>query len=331
VPCRRDPVDSPDVLGPVVYGPAVPMGDPLDPALVSILLSPWARVFAFAWGAIWGSFANVVIYRVPREMSVVKPRSRCGACETPISAWDNIPILSYLLLRGRCRKCGEPFAVRYLMVEVLCGVLSFALWIQVVHVPLLRADSTNLVAWFLWVAFGIALVIVTFTDLDQWIIPDVVVKPMAVVGLLCAAYDERWLGVPLLEAATAGIGGWAVFVGIRWVYLRFRGIEALGLGDAKLLLMVGAFTGMPGVAWCVGAGAIQGLLVSVPMLVLGRRVANVDLKDAHGDDPELAEPAGPGVVGHRVPFGPFLALAALEYALLRGSIDGMLHALLGGG
>jgi leader peptidase (prepilin peptidase) / N-methyltransferase len=317
------------VLGPVIYGPAVPVGDPLDPVLASLLLSPWARVFAFAWGAIWGSFANVVIHRVPREMSLVRPRSRCEACKTPIAAWDNIPILSYLLLRGRCRKCGEPFAVRYLMVEVLCGVLTFALWIQIVHVPLLRAHSPALVAWLLWGAFAIALVIVTFTDLDRWIIPDVVVKPMAALGLVCALVDERWLGVPPLEAATAGIGGWAVFVGIGWLYKRFRDIDALGEGDAKLLLMVGAFTGMPGIAWCVGAGAIQGLIVSVPMLLLGRRVANVELSEAHGDDPQL-RPAGSGVMGQRVPFGPFLALAALEYALLRGSIDGALARLLGG-
>lgn len=318
------------MLGPVLFGPAIPVGEPLDPALASILLSPWARIFAFFWGAIWGSFANVVIYRVPRGMSVLRPRSRCGACETPIPAWHNVPILSYVLLRGRCRACGEPFAVRYLMVEVLCGVLSFALWIQIVHVPLLRAHTPELVAWFLWVAFGIALVIVTFTDLDQWIIPDVVVLPMAVVGFVAAAIEPTWLSVSLVEAASAGIGGWALFVGIRWLYMRVRGIEALGLGDAKLLLMVGAFTGMPGIVWCVGAGAIQGLLVSVPMLLLGRRVANVELSEAHGDDPELAEPAGTGVVGHRVPFGPFLALAALEYALLRGSIDGALYGLLGG-
>jgi leader peptidase (prepilin peptidase)/N-methyltransferase len=317
------------VLAPVIFGPAVPMGDPLDPALAAVLLSPWARVLAFAWGAIWGSFANVIIYRVPREMSIVRPRSRCGACETPIAAWDNIPILSYLLLRGRCRHCGEPFALRYLMVEVLCGVLSFALYIQIVHLPLLLGHDVNVVPWLLWLMFGIALVIVTFTDLDQWIIPDVVVLPMAALGLLVAAFDDRILGVPLSEAAIAAAGGWATFTGIRWVYRRWRGIDALGPGDAKLLLMVGAFTGMPGLAWCVGAGAIQGLLVSIPLLLLGRRVANVDLADAHGDDPELAEPAAAGVMGKRVPFGPFLALAALEYALLGRAIDQAIMRMLG--
>lgn len=318
-----------DVLAPVIYGPAAPSGDPFDPALAFLLLSPWARIAAFVWGALWGSFANVVIYRVPRDMSIIRPRSRCGACQTPVAAWDNIPILSYLLLRGRCRHCGEPFAVRYLMVEVLGGILSFALWIQVVHVPLLQGGPPPLVSWLLWFSFGLALIIVTFTDLDQWIIPDVVVLPMAVVGLLAAAIDERWLGVPITEAAVAAGAAWGVFVGIRWLYLKVRGIEALGLGDAKLLLMVGAFTGVPGVAWCVGAGAIQGLLVSVPLLLLGRKVANVELHEAHGDDPELAEPAGPGVTGHRVPFGPFLALAALEYALLHEHIDAMVARWVG--
>jgi leader peptidase (prepilin peptidase)/N-methyltransferase len=316
---------------PAVFGPGIPSPVAVDPALVMILLSPWAKIFAFAWGAIWGSFANVVIYRVPRGMSVATPRSRCGGCQTPIAAWDNIPLLSFLLLRGRCRHCGEPFALRYLMVEALAGILSFALYIQLVEVPLVAGGGPGIVAWLAWFAFGLALMIVTYTDLDQWIIPDVVVLPMALFGVGMAAIDSTWLGVPLAESLTAALTGWGVFVGIRWVYLRFRGIEALGLGDAKLLLMVGAFCGMPGLAWCIGAGAIQGLLISIPMLLLGRNVANTSLEEAHGDDPEIAEDDDAGVTGHRVPFGPFLALAALEYVLLRDTIDGGIAWLAGVG
>lgn len=316
-------------FAPAVFGPGLPPTEHVDPALVAILLAPWAKVVAFLWGAIWGSFANVVIYRVPRGMSVTRPRSRCGGCERPIAAWDNIPILSFLLLRGRCRHCGEAFALRYLVVEALAGVLSFALYIQLVQVPLVAGGGPGIVAWFAWFAFGLSLLIVTYTDLDQWIIPDVVVLPMALCGVVLAAVDSSWLGVPLAESLTAAIAGWGVFVGIRWLYLRFRGIEALGLGDAKLLLMVGAFCGMPGLAWCIGAGAIQGLLVSVPMLWLGRDVANTSLHDAHGDDPEIAEDVGEGVTGRRVPFGPFLALAAMEYVLLREHIDGAIAWLAG--
>ncbi len=303
----------------------------LDPA-VAIVLSPWARIFAFMWGALWASFGNVVIYRLPLDMSVVRPRSRCGGCETPIAAWDNIPIVSYLLLRGRCRHCGEPFALRYLAVEVIGGVLAFALYLQVVHVPLLTGGSdliTPLVSWLLVFWFGLALVVITFIDLDAWIIPDEIVLPMAVLGIAVAWLWPELLGVPGLEATLAGVAGYSLFAGIRLLYLKVRGIEALGLGDAKLLLMVGAFQGLPGLVWCIGAGAVQGLLISVPMLLLGRTVANSDLHEVHGDGPELGEDDPDGaVVGQRVPFGPFLALAAMEYVLLRPTLDDLLQRLV---
>lgn len=302
----------------------------VDPFLLKVLLSPWAGVVAFVWGAMWGSFANVVIHRVPQGLSVLRPRSRCPACETPIAGYDNIPVLSYLLLRGRCRKCGEPFALRYLMVELLAGVLSFALYMKVVHVPLVEGSGPSLVPWFLWLTFGLSLLIITYIDLDFWIIPDVIVLPMAGLGLVIALLQPQWLGVEIAEAALAAGVGFGLFAGIRLLYLRWRGIEALGLGDAKLLLMVGAFTGLPGLVWCVGAGAVQGLLISVPMLMLGRNIANSDLHEVHGDDPELGDedPDG-GVAGRRVPFGPFLAVAALEFALLRDVIEGWMGAVAG--
>lgn len=312
----------------------------LDP-LMALVLSPGARILAFMWGALWASFGNVVIYRVPLGLSVVSPRSRCGGCETPIAAWDNIPIVSYLLLRGRCRHCEEPFALRYLVVEILGGLLAFALYLQLVHTPVLSqmvqipappagVDVVALLAsWLMWFSFGLALLVITFIDLDAWIIPDVVVLPMAVVGVALAWLWPQVLGPSLLEAVLAGAAGYGLFAGIRLLYLKWRGIEALGLGDAKLLLMVGAFQGFPGLVWCIGAGAVQGLLISVPLLLLGKNVANADLHDVHGDDPELGEDDPDGaVVGQRVPFGPFLALAAMEYVLLRPTLDALLQGLV---
>lgn len=309
--------------------PAVPVDVP-EPWL-SVLLSPWTRAGAFVWGLLWGSFANVVIYRVPRGLSIVRPRSKCPRCEHPIASWDNIPVLSYLLLRGRCRHCRAPMGLRYLVVELLAGLLAFAVYMQQVFVPLLEGAGPNVLGWLLWFAFGLALLVVVYVDLDVWIVPDAVVLPMAAIGLAVAAISPALLGVSVLEAAAAGVGGYLLFAGIRLVYLKWRGIEALGLGDAKLLLMVGAFTGAPGLVWCIGAGAIQGLLVSVPLLLAGRRVANTDLHEVHGDDPELGEedPAD-GIIGRRVPFGPFLAVAALEYVLLRPHIDAWARWWTGG-
>jgi leader peptidase (prepilin peptidase) / N-methyltransferase len=294
----------------------------VDERLVALLLAPWAPLLAFFFGSLWGSFANVVIYRVPRDLSVVRPGSACPACAAPIAWYDNIPVLSYLLVRGKCRRCGEKIALRYLVVELLAGVMSFALYMQHVMRPLIQGGAPGLAAWLLWLVFGLALLIVTYTDIDLWVIPDEVVLPVAALGLGVAAYDPTILGVGVAEAAVAGAVGYLLVAGLRWVYLRWRKLEALGLGDGKLLLMIGAFCGARGLVWALAAGAIQGLLVAVPLLLLGKRVASTDLQEVHGDDPELGEDAD-GVMGARVPFGPFLAVAAFEYILVPEQIEAL--------
>lgn len=312
-------------------GSAPPVTVPVEVPLVwlEVMLSPWARLFAFAWGAIWGSFANVVIYRMPRGESVISPRSRCPACGHAIAGFDNVPVLSYLLLRGRCRSCKAPFSPRYMMVELLAGMLSFATFMAAVHVPLVAGSTGSPVLWQLQFLLCLALLVVVFVDLDWWYIPDAIVLPMAGVGVVLAIAIPDLLGVGGLASVGSAAAGYGVFAGIRWLYLRTRGIEALGLGDAKLLAMVGAWLGPVGLCWCVGAGAIQGLVVAVPMLLLGKRLANTDLREAHGDDPELGGPdEDRPVMGKHVPFGPFLGIAALEYLLLGPQIDTLLQWLV---
>jgi leader peptidase (prepilin peptidase)/N-methyltransferase len=303
----------------------------VDPTLIEILMSPWLRIAAFVWGALWGSFANVVIHRLPLGLSIVRPRSRCPACEAPIAWYDNIPIVSYLLLRGRCRHCGEGVSLRYLLVEILGGLLSFALYMLYVITPLLEGGGIEgLIAWQIWFFFCLALVIVTFTDLDVWIIPNEIVLGMAGVGVALLLWRPELLGVEVIPALVAGLGGLALVAVIRWFYLRFRDIEAIGLGDGKLLLMIGIFGGPMAVAWTLGAGALQGLVISVPMLLAGRSPANTELEQIHGEDPELGEEdPDAGVMGRRVPFGPFLALAGLEWVLLRRPIEALFMWLAG--
>jgi leader peptidase (prepilin peptidase) / N-methyltransferase len=308
--------------------PSVPVEVPL--VWLEVLLSPWMRVLAFVWGTLWGSFANVVIHRVPRGMSVVRPRSQCPACGHAIAGFDNVPVLSYLLLRGRCRYCKAPFSPRYLMVELLAGMLSFATFMMAVYVPLAEGAAPELVAWQLRFVLCLSLLVIVFIDIDRWIIPDVIVLPLAAIGVLVAVIEPSWLGVGWPAALGSALGGWALFAGIRWLYLKLRGIEALGLGDAKLLAMVGAWTGPVGLAWCIGAGAVQGLLVAVPMTLLGRKIANSELREVHGDDPELGDEDDDSLMGKHVPFGPFLALAALEYVLLGNHIDALLQRLVSG-
>jgi leader peptidase (prepilin peptidase)/N-methyltransferase len=311
---------------------AAPVSLPVhvDPTLIEILMSPVLRIAAFVWGALWGSFANVVIYRLPNNLSIVKPRSRCSACETPIAWYDNIPILSYLLLRGRCRRCDEPVALRYLLVELLAGLLSFALYMLYVITPLLEGGGIDgLISWQIWFFFCLALMVVTFTDLDHWIIPNEVVLGMSAIGVVLVIWRPDLLGVETVPAIAAGLFGLALVVVIHWLYLKLRNIEAIGLGDGKLLLMIGIFGGPMAIAWSLGAGALQGLLVSVPMLLTGRNPANTELAEAHGDDPTLRQDPD-SVMGQHVPFGPFLALAALEWVLLRRQIEAMFAWLVGG-
>jgi|JI9StandDraft_1071089.scaffolds.fasta_scaffold06412_4 leader peptidase (prepilin peptidase)/N-methyltransferase len=294
----------------------------VDPRLLAVLMMPLAPLLAFVWGLLWGSFANVVIYRVPRDMSVVKPRSHCPGCEQPIAWYDNIPVVSYLLVRGRCRRCGVKIPLRYLAVELLAGILSFTLYMQYVLRPLVFGGAPGLAAWLIWFCFGLALLIATFTDLDLWVIPNEVVLPVAGLGLIAAAVDPSVLGVGIVEALVAAAVGYGLVAGLRWVYLRYRDIEALGLGDGALLAMVGACCGAKGVLWTVAAGAIQALMIAVPLLVFGKKVASSELQEVHGDDPALGQD-GDGVMGARVPFGPFLAVAALEYVLIPEQIDAL--------
>lgn len=288
----------------------------VDPLVMSVLLSPYARIFAFVWGLLWGSFANVVIYRVPRGLSVVHPRSRCGSCDTPIAWYDNLPVVSYLLLGGRCRHCKARYGMRYLMVELIGGVLSLVAYAQCIVSPGISGtalDWGSLAVWLLWFLFAMALLVVTYVDLDLWIIPPKVTVPVTVLGLLAA-----WLPWPAWDAnpidkTVATVVGALLVVSIRWFYLRFRGMEGMGLGDAYLLAMIGAFQGLTGVAFAVFAGAIQGLLIAVPVRLMGRSVANRDIHEIHGDDPELGpNQSQADLMGTMVPFGPFLALASLE-------------------
>ena len=300
--------------------PSIP--NAVDPAFVALLWGPWSGCFVFLWGLLWGSFANVVIWRLPQGQSVVRPRSKCPHCQTPLSWKDNIPVFSYLWLRGQCRHCHAKISLRYLVVEVLAGFLSFTLYMEYVIRSLAEGGEPGLWAWGLWFGFCLCLLMITYTDLDWWVIPNKIVLPLAGVGFVAALIAPQVLGIPAYEAVLAAGLGYGLIAGLRFIYQRLRGLEALGLGDAKLLLAIGAFCGLRGLCWTVAAGAIQGLIFSVPLLLSGRSVAKRKLEDVHGGDSELGkEDPKAGVMGMRVPFGPFLALAALEYVCLRTMIE----------
>jgi leader peptidase (prepilin peptidase)/N-methyltransferase len=313
---------------------------------------------AFAFGAAWGSFFNVAIHRWPRDMSVVHPPSHCPHCHARIPARFNLPILSYFLLRGRTACCGQPLSPRYPMVETLGAVLCVALAHRhVVAAP----EGTSLVSAALtalcYFAFAGGLLIATFVDLAWMEIPDEVSLPGAALGIATAV----WRAPPGIESAALGAGGGFLLIQFLFVYgyERLTGRRGMGEGDSKLVMMIGAFLGWQGALFSLFAGAAQGLVVAVVNLVRGVPLApeppaldapdagatGSDVPDADpatSDAPDAASDPAPADsdpparwVGHaKLPFGPFLALAALEYLFFGPAltdawfrlVDAALHA-----
>ena len=231
------------------------------------------------FGLMIGSFLNVCICRLPRRESVVTPGSRCPHCRAPISWYDNIPILSYVLLGGRCRRCRAAIGARYVGVEAATGII-FAGHALVIGPDLLLAPRLCLAA----------IVIALFAiDLEHQILPNVITLPGIGVGLVASAFLHPPDLVASLEGAALGAG---VLLAIRWGWRRATGVDGMGLGDVKMLAMIGAFLGWQGVALTLFLGSLVGAIVGISLALIGR-----------------------GTMKSRLPFGTFLGAAALVASL----------------
>ena len=262
--------------------------------------SPGAYAFAVLLGLLWGSFANVCIYRwaptdeFPEGRSVVKPGSHCSSCKAPIRWYDNVPLLSYLWLRGKCRSCGATFSARYLVVEAVTGALFGVAWWFTVGPPgMLDTFEMRLLRFVIVAAFVFVMVVITFIDLDTMLILDKVTIPSTVVfyGASLLLPERHWQD---------GLIGIAIGYGVPWLigelYFRIRKREGLGLGDAKLLAVVGALLGWKGVLATLFGGSVLGTVLTL----VGMLAAS---KSEDGQSRMTAELA----------FGPFLAAAAVFY------------------
>jgi leader peptidase (prepilin peptidase) / N-methyltransferase len=290
-------------------------------------------VAVFALGAAIGSFLNVVIYRLPHGQSIVRPGSRCPACETPIRAWHNVPIFGWLWLRGRCASCSVRISPRYPLIELLMAALSVALF-HGLSGGLLTVDAVAssgftaevVVPYVLYLVFVAGLVAVTFIDLDWFIIPDVISLPGIPLGICVTAVAGDALGVTLedgLIGAAVGAGViMALIVGYGWL----RGRQGMGGGDWKLLAMIGAWLGWQALPLVLLLSSLQGILL---VLLFGRAFAVDELppEPGQGDDAS-PEPVAEGVGQLAIPFGPFLSLAALEILYLRPELDALLATWL---
>ena len=295
--------------------------------LEPLAASPTAYAVAVALGLLWGSFANVCIYRwppteeFPAGRSVVRPGSHCFACRAPIRWYDNVPLASWLWLRGRCRACKAPFSPRYLLVEALTGLLfGLAWWTATSDVPaqlrgVIHAEpfDARLIRFAIYAAFSLVMVVITFIDLDHKLILNKVTVPSIV-----AFYA---LGLLLPGGAWwAGLVGIAVGYGVPWAigeaYYRLTGREGLGLGDGMLLAVVGALLGWRGVLAALFGGSMIGSLIGVAVLAIARRRGEVAQETTRAGDPEPREGdagAAPSLLRTELPFGPFLAMAAVFY------------------
>jgi len=286
-------------------------------------------LLAFAWGAAWGSFFNVAIYRWPRGMSVVTPPSHCPGCGRAIRVWNNVPILGWLFLRGKASCCGSAISPRYPLVELLAAVLAVAIaeiWVvRAAPDTLLLHASIEAVLYFV---FAGGLLIATFVDLEWMEIPDEVSLPCAALGLMSAPFRAE----PGLWSAAVGAGAAYLCVQLIfvWGYERIAGRRGMGEGDSKLLMMIGAFLGWKGALFSVVAGSMQGLLFAAFALLTGRKLTpEIEERLIDGELIETPEETDPSRLGQlKLPFGPFLALGALEYLLAGDAILGWYFGLL---
>jgi len=286
------------------------------------LLHWTAMGWAFAFGAVVGSFLNVVVARVPAGESIVHPRSRCPACRTPIAWHDNVPVLSWMLLRGRCRACRAGISLRYPLVELLGG--SAAL------VAVLRHGlSLAALAEF---GFAAMLLALSFIDLDTWLLPHVMTVPLLVAGVGLSALGLT--AAPSFLASLAGAAaGWLSFAAVSVIGEKVLKKEALGFGDVWLLGGIGGWVGVGGLLPVVLLASVQGTVIGLGLIVAGRGQPGPE--PGSGPGPAAVEQEGAAPVAdadwvpprNAVPFGPFLAAGALEWLWLQGWLAQAIPAL----
>ena len=232
----------------------------------------------FVFGACIGSFLNVCIYRIPENKSIVFPGSFCPNCKKNIPFYLNIPILSYLLLMGKCRFCKNKISIRYPIIETLTGVFAILLLLKFGFTP----------AFFYWSVFICVLITISFIDFDHQIIPDVISLP----GILIFASSFYFLPEMTIMKTILGIltGGGSLYA-VAFFYYLLKKQEGMGGGDIKLLAMIGAATGIKGVIFTIFTGSLLGTVFGI-LLMLYTKVSDTKLK---------------------IPFGPFLSSGAILY------------------
>jgi len=299
------------------------------------LPGPFVTAIAVALGLAFGSFLNVVIYRLPRGESLSHPPSRCPGCGRAIRIYDNIPVLGWLLLRGRARCCKIRISARYPLIEALGGLIAWAIVRAIIfELPDETAWWKVVVLFALYLALALGLLAAAFIDLDHMYLPDQITIGGAIIGLLSVPLRGGTFQDSLLGAAVGFLVVWLPF---DFIYGKLRGLPGMGLGDAKLVMLAGAWFGWQGALFALLGGAVQATLVALAVFAARGRIdepeavvrerkelqallessqgeARAELEREIARDPLAFEPEA-GLGKARLAFGPFLALATVEYLL----------------
>ena len=277
----------------------IPVG---PPELTKVLNDPLILfIISFIFGTFLGSFLNVCIYRVPNGISIIHPRSHCISCKTPLRFYNNIPVISFLLLRGRCKNCRAKISPRYLIVEILSGIICvLSVW---------KFGIT--LQTFFYVIFLFCLVVVTFIDIEHMIIPNAITIPGIFIGIVYGVMRTDWGNLtifltdsnshlykvasiigsqPVFDSIFGAILGGGLLYLIALLYLIIRKKEGMGMGDVKLLAMIGAFLGWKSIIYVTLISSVLGTIVGLAIIFYKR-----------------------GDIKYALPFGPFLSLAAALY------------------
>ena len=295
------------------------------------VLNTYFLILSFVMGGMIGSFLNVCIYRLPRNESIVRPRSRCPKCGNAIAWYDNVPILSWLLLGARCRYCKQVISWQYPLVEGLTGALFVCVYWRFGTTP----------ASPIYMVLMAGLVLVTFVDLSDWTIPNEVTFPGIPLGIACAVlgmfYPASGLIVTdVFDALLGAVCGGAILYLLDKIALLVFKKRGMGFGDVKLMAMLGAFLGWKSVIFILAVASLIGSVFGLVMILIGRLGAT-EVTEKEGGEEEKAEATGheeldvatltaPGA--HYLPFGPYLVVAGILFLFFGEQLIGLYLGLI---
>ena len=247
----------------------------------------------FIFGSLWGSFSNVCIYRLPNSGNVAKGRSFCPNCKNTIKWFDNIPFFSYLFLKGKCRQCSKPISFQYLVVELLSAI-SFVIIFHLYGIS---------ITTFLLLILSIFFIIIFFIDLKHFIIPNVLTFPLMVIGFL-KSFDpnlNQTIFPNYINSLIGGLFGYLIIWSIIFLYKNIRKKEGMGLGDAKLMAVIGFWFGWISIPFTIFISCTVALIIVIPSLINQSRKMSSE-----------------------IPFGPYIIIGCIFYVIFANQIKYLL-------